>query len=582
MPVDVAAPSESPDTTRASPSHAARGRTALLLAAILAVATVLRTAQLATIPPGLSQDEAANAFNAWCLLHTGTDQTGTPWPFLYTRALGENRSALQLYAILPFQAMGGMNVWTTRLPFALAGVLTVLLVFVIARRWFDTPTGLLAAALLATNSWHITLTRFGLEAALAPLLVCLAVGAALWSGIPPLDTRAVRPPWATFLAGLVIGVVCMGYAAVRLFIPPFFALWVLLNFGAFRRVCATRAGRWRLGAFALGLAVTFTPLLYHHLAHPEQIARRAEHLWLWEPDDGVPRRVSKVIHRYLAHFGPDFLFVNGDHFEMQSPQGLGACAWYILPLGLAGLVYAVRRYRGTAGARVLLAWLLIYPAGDCLHRHVVVLGAGGQIDFSLHALRSSPGLVAPLILAALGGVWAFRALRGRAARLSLLAAVAAGLGIVALDLRTIHTYFRVHPRRAEINKQFQVDLWEACSWLKPRYAGADAILVTLRDLNMPYVVMLVGLEVPPEEWFAGPRLQSTTDRGWDIVRRTGKLWFAYESTFLMEVLDALEADPAPNRTYLIFRPGELNLADPAHVIRGSDGAPTMLIFQCDL
>ena len=64
---------------------------------VVAMAAYLRLIDLPWAPPGLHQDEAANAWNAWLLLNTGRDQAGQPWPLFYFRALGENRTPLYLY-----------------------------------------------------------------------------------------------------------------------------------------------------------------------------------------------------------------------------------------------------------------------------------------------------------------------------------------------------------------------------------------------------------------------------------------------------------------------------------------------------
>ena len=63
-----------------------------------------------------TQDEAANAWNAWCLLRTGADSAGVRWPIFHSRFLGvENSSLLFVYGLLPFQTIGGLGIWTTRL-----------------------------------------------------------------------------------------------------------------------------------------------------------------------------------------------------------------------------------------------------------------------------------------------------------------------------------------------------------------------------------------------------------------------------------------------------------------------------------
>jgi len=65
-----------------------RYQTAAILLLILVLAAFLRLFNLGQSPPGLNQDEAANAWNAHCLLKTGKDQVGASWPIFYMRALG--------------------------------------------------------------------------------------------------------------------------------------------------------------------------------------------------------------------------------------------------------------------------------------------------------------------------------------------------------------------------------------------------------------------------------------------------------------------------------------------------------------
>ena len=134
--------------------------TAPILLSILVLAASLRIINPGQSPPGLNQDEAANAWNAYCLLRTGKDQAGVSWPIFYMRALGGNRSTLHIYLLLPFQAIGGLNILTARLPSAIGGTLAVLLIYFVSRRLFDRRTALVAAALLALNPWHLQQSRF--------------------------------------------------------------------------------------------------------------------------------------------------------------------------------------------------------------------------------------------------------------------------------------------------------------------------------------------------------------------------------------------------------------------------------------
>src|SRR3954471_12874114 len=173
---------------------------ALILTVIILWSAFLRLWRCDASLPGMQIDEASNAWNAQCLLRTGQDEWGHRWPILYTRAFDDYRSPLHLYLLLPFQAIGGMNVCTLRLPAAVGGIATVPLIFWLGRRMFDAPTGLVAAALLTLAPWHIQHTRWGHEGNIGPLLAIAALCALVWSGAPVLDKPGTPRPWKAIVA----------------------------------------------------------------------------------------------------------------------------------------------------------------------------------------------------------------------------------------------------------------------------------------------------------------------------------------------------------------------------------------------
>jgi 4-amino-4-deoxy-L-arabinose transferase-like glycosyltransferase len=133
---------------------------------IVLVAAGVRLYGLDRSPPGLQVDEVASAYNAKCLLKTGMDWEGKSWPILHSRCYGEYPSPIYMYALLPFQAVGGMNVITTRLPTALAGLATIVLLYYLGRRLMGPLAGLIAAALLTVCPWHMLLSRLGVPVGL--------------------------------------------------------------------------------------------------------------------------------------------------------------------------------------------------------------------------------------------------------------------------------------------------------------------------------------------------------------------------------------------------------------------------------
>ncbi len=540
------------------------------LAVVLVVAGVLRLAALATVPVGLNQDEASNAWNAYCLLKTGQDQFGTPWPIFYTRALGENRSTLFLYWMMPFQAALGLSIWSARVPAAVAGVLAVLLIYWVGARLFGRGTGLAAAALLAVSPVHIQMSRWGHEATLTPLLTLLPFALLLWAGLP-LDDRQPQPrPWRALVAGLLTGLCCYGYPAVRLFVPVFLTASVLWTWRAWTPLVRMRRGRLSLAGLVVGTAVTFGPLAYLHVVRPDVIGRRGQTTWIWSADDPAATRALKVAARYAEHFGPDFLFRSGDAYEVVWTTGHGFLPRFMLPLLLGGLAVCGARLTVSRAARVLAAGVLLYPAGDCLNWH-----------FSANALRGSAGLWPLLLLGALGiSAAAGALLRRRLPGWTLAAGVALAALILVESGRFARDYFLVRPRQSPAYYGYHEDLIEACEWLRPRLADVDAVLCTPVDFNQPYLITLVALAHDPRQWFAEPR-EWYSEGAWDRWVRYGKFYFAYEAE-RARILERLKAENGPKRVMLFLRANEPAPGKPMHEVVGPDGRTALVIYAVRL
>ncbi len=543
------------------------GWAAALLAIVVLAAAALRLVLPGQAPPGLNQDEAINAWNAWCLLHTGRDMVGAPWPVFYAHAIGDNRTTLYFYALLPFQALGGLGVWTTRLPAIIAGTAAVLLVYVAGARLAGRAAGLLAAVLMALEPWPLFLSRWGIEGSLCPPLAVLPLALLLLAGAPLADT--VPPPrarpWLAGLAGLAAGVACYGYWPLRIHVPVFLALAAAFTWPAVAEWSRDRGGRRALLAFAATFAATFGPLAWQHLVDPE-IARRAEMTRLWEPGTPPAEVLGLVAGRYLGHFGLDFLFVRGDPLDILAPIGQGQFHWTMLPLLAAGALAAIVRFRRSRAARLLVALVLAYPAGDLISQHV-----------GIHSLRSAPGVPALVLLAAYGGVSAWGWLAARRRRLAPVAAAVFLVVMAALDARYLLRYFGEYGRRPEIYHGYHVDLLEATRWLHPRLERYDEVYVTATGMNEPFAVTLVGLGYDARRWFREPR-EWTRLGDWDVCLRYGRMRFLYGDHWRRHV-EAEQADGRDRPVLFIVRPGELGLSEPVHVIRRPDGRETLWLCE---
>ena len=562
-----------PPRVRSGPARAARepspGAAWIAVGILTLLAAVLRLTGLTHSPPGLNQDEAVNAWNAFCLLRTGRDMVGAHWPIFYAHSIGDNRTTLLLYWLIPFQALGGLSVLSMRVAVATAGILCVPLIFHVGTRLFGRLTGVVAAALLVVNPWHFSSTRWAIDGSLVPFLTLAALALMLSAGLPISDGDSRRArPWLAALAGLVGGAGCYGYWAMRLHFPVFLALAVLLTWRHWRELLRSRTGRLTALAFALGVAATFGPLALRHLTDPA-IAMRAAMTRLWDPGTSLAEIARRVLERYVIHFGPDFLFVRGDLDPGNAPADSGAFEWALLPLMLTGLAVALRRAGSSASNALLVALVLAYPVGDL----------AGRYD-GVHAFRSSPGMAGLLLLAAWGGVCAWRWAR---VKRGLAWAVAGAIAAATLiqDARSMATYFGPWPDRPEVAYLFHPDFMQACAWVRPRLRDVDAVFWTARDVNMPFAMTLVGLGYDPARWLADPKEVHVDANGWEHYARYGDNYFLY-GQLCRPYVEAMQADGRRERVLFVVRPHELGLQDPVHVVRGPRGEERLWICAVDL
>ena len=78
--------------------------------------------------PAFNADEAALGYNAYSILNTTRDEYGGFLP-LNLKSFGDWKPAIYAYLAVPFVAIFGLNEWSIRLPSALLGVATVLILY---------------------------------------------------------------------------------------------------------------------------------------------------------------------------------------------------------------------------------------------------------------------------------------------------------------------------------------------------------------------------------------------------------------------------------------------------------------------
>src|SRR5215212_1041080 len=102
----------------------------MVLLAILLGGALARLMEFGAIPPGLNQDEASLGYDAYAVLHHGIDRNGFHNPLMFV-SWGSGMSALPGYLTAPFILLFGLSPTALRAVYAIAGLLSVGLLYAV-------------------------------------------------------------------------------------------------------------------------------------------------------------------------------------------------------------------------------------------------------------------------------------------------------------------------------------------------------------------------------------------------------------------------------------------------------------------
>jgi 4-amino-4-deoxy-L-arabinose transferase-like glycosyltransferase len=383
-----------------------------MVGALFAGALVLRLVRLDSIPPGLWFDEAQNGLSAESLVHSsaihavfipGLTQMGAPY----------------FYALGALLHATGPEVWTVRLLPALAGAVTVPLLYLLASRLYGWRVGLVSAGLLATSAWNITFSRLGFVSMWTAALN-LAVYLCVVQGL-----RTGRLRWYA-AAGAALGLALQGYYIAEL--VPLVLLALTLHLVLTERR-SLRRGWAGAAALAAGALLASLPALLYALQRPDDYWERVRTVRISATTPG------DQLHALLTNSHIHLLMFNfrGETNTRQNLAGAPVLDWLTAGLFFAGLAYCILR---------LGRWHYFLPAVWFLA--ALSAGVGTSVEGAPHSGRTLENSIVTALLAGifLGEAWriAGRAARGRGPALVLTAVAALG-AVGAAAAMNVHRYF---------------------------------------------------------------------------------------------------------------------------------------------
>jgi len=488
----------------------------IILISIIALAFLLRFYRLADYP-ALNADEAAIAYNTYSLIETGLDEHGNPWP-VHFQSFNDFKPGGYFYLALPFVKFLGLTEWAVRIPGALLGVATVLVLYLLIKELFkDDLLALVSSFFLAISPWHIHFSRGGWEVNVATFFIITGV----W-----LLIKSFKKPKLLILSSLFFVFSLYTYHAARLIVP---LLVIGLAIIYRKKILGNIKGVIIAGLIGLavlvplmrdftGSAVTSRVAGVGLFADPGPLARinelRGEH----EDFQSLPAKIlhNKAVNYSLAfadnwarHYWGEFLFVSGDEIQRNKVPETGLMYLFDILFVVAGLVFITKKPKGWSP---ILLWLVIAPFAAALTFQ------------SPHALRAQSMVIPLMAISAYGLVslskWLHKIVHKKVLLNSIFVLF---LLIISWQFaRYLHMYW-VHMAK-EYPYSSQYGLKELTSYIKEEESKYDKVIITSR-YDQPYILLLFYLKYPPEQFQKNHVLSGRDKYGFSTVDNFDKYYF---------------------------------------------------------
>jgi len=500
-----------------------------LIFLIFFLASILRVYKIAEYPAGLNADEAAIGYNAYCLIQTGKDEFGHSWPIAF-RSFNDWKPGLYFYLVLPFVKIFGVNELAVRLPSAIIGALTVLIVYFLVKELFSKENkfsifnfqfsiGEIVALILAISPWHLHFSRGGWETNAATFLITAGVYFFI---------KSLKNPKFLILSCLFFILSLYTYHSARVVVP---VLILGLGFSYRRNIFKRQNFSWLLMGGLIGvvlvapLAVSFfgsagisrfsgvglfadTGPVWrvnelrgqHQNPYIAQVRLLHNKLWAYG---------TAFLDNYFSHFSGDFLFISGDEIQRNKVPEMGLLYLtevVFLPLGF----YFLIRNR-PKNWQIPLFWLAVAPLASSLTFQ------------SPHAIRALNMVIPLVIIVSYGVVNFFKVFN---LRQKIFPPIVLGSLFIILYLWNfafyLHQYYIHYPKRYpaawEYGFKYLVD------YVKENQEKYAKIYVT-DEYDQPYILFAFYLKYPPEVFQKEAKLSPRDKFGFSTVEHFGKYYF---------------------------------------------------------
>lgn len=121
-------------------------RNLIIIYIVLIIGFMVRLIGIVDHPNGLNVDEASIGYEAYAVSNYGIDRNGKSWP-IFLEAWGSGQNALYMYIIMPFVKIMGLSILSVRLPMAIIGCISLIIMYKILSQTKDETLSLIRTML---------------------------------------------------------------------------------------------------------------------------------------------------------------------------------------------------------------------------------------------------------------------------------------------------------------------------------------------------------------------------------------------------------------------------------------------------
>lgn len=350
----------------------------IILLGIILLASLLRLPLINQLPVGITIDEAGQAYSAYSILNTGKDEWGDFLP-INPRGFGDYKPPVFMYLLVPSVAAFGLNEFAVRFPSAIAGILTVLIMYFLLKDLFkNSKIGLLGSFILAISPWHVYYSRLGWESNIGLMFFILGI----WLFIKGMyKTKFLNFSMLNF------GLAALSYHSFKLLVPLMFVSLIIIFWNEVKKLNKKTL------ILPISIIVLFSVIVGYGFIFSGASRRASDQSLAKEENltelrqnqinDGLPVPlnkifnnkpqflISKITDNYLGYYSLSFLFGphRSDGSILNFPSGGLLYIWQ-LPLIILGIWYLLKNKSKSSAVIFILILLAPIPASltqDYMH-----------------------------------------------------------------------------------------------------------------------------------------------------------------------------------------------------------------------